>query len=1082
MPQNKYDYRLKGGKIMTLEGDEPPSDEDVESFARENKFELELNDSPDVPISSTKPIEVPPIKVDKPLNVERAGGQSNPTAERMYREDYKSKMGQEPLYGKKTDDWLKTNLSDAPSRLGKRISEWIDPSQDSSWNPRSLTSGMVESIGNLVSGMTSPREIAGNVLTAGTTGTLLKKGMGKLNTVAEKIAAPSSSIPVGNELEQAKEILRKYKMTHKGPNMAPGTEIEYAQAIDPTFKPASPDTDVLRIKELQDHAASLEPYAYTNEPSGVTDLQQQMMRRGKTPEIPQGNLSNIANDVAYGPQEKPYYKMVDGQMQQVERPVQQMDEMVSSSEPTVPIEEGPVDFEHPSQSSTEAEILPEPGPRQEAEILPEPSSYKAEIDPDQLDSDLRTAAQDKVVAASRHPEKTGMMTTAELAKISDGSIGPANPSLVEDIRQNGIRPINVKQKRSGNNTEGPMSVYGNNYGVSGEFVMDDSGRAMVAAARELGITDIPIKVVGRIPDSIPVESMGSYNQMYDKTTGKLNQPQLGNIAESVVQPQQQLPSSWNELTQQPKSKQILLNEEALAKRRAAYQATQPSPIQSIEPDIAKGGMEPPINEPPIPPQDPVPFSPFGENIPDAPAQGGTPFSPFNESVTGPSRPGTPFSQFPESGGPPNIPPETPPSIPPSNPDEVPRQLSQTTQQTTQFASMVRGPEKESILRKGLDASRSLLTTFDVSAPFRQGLGLVHKKAFWTSLDDMFKSYGSEKAYNAVQQSIIDHPSGYFKSGIDGGKSVAEKAGLSLTDLIKEPEELFRSRWADVIPGVKNSNRAYVAFLNKLRADTFANLMDDAKKAGKFNEKAGSPKFGVNVENNEVIQKQLAQFINNATGRGSLGVMEKNSKILSDIFFAPKLMASRIHTYTQVLNPKFYTQIDPMVRKEAIKSILAITGTGTMLGQVSKLIPGVEVNSDPSNSDFGKIKTGQTRMDPYGGYQQYAVGAYRMITGKSTSSVSGRITDLTAGRFGQRNRGDVFSDFFTNKLAPVPSFVWSWMQGREFDGTPFDAKKAILQRTVPIVLQDLHKLYEEDPKLLPLGIPSALGMGIQTYGR
>ena len=57
----------------------------------------------------------------------------------------------------------------------------------------------------------------------------------------------------------------------------------------------------------------------------------------------------------------------------------------------------------------------------------------------------------------------------------------------------------------------------------------------------------------------------------------------------------------------------------------------------------------------------------------------------------------------------------------------------------------------------------------------------------------------------------------------------------------------------------------------------------------------------------------------------------------------------------------------------------------------------------------------------------------------------------------------------------------------FDGTPFEAKKALLDRTVPIVIQDLQKLITEDPNLAPqikalLAAGAIGGAGVQTYGR
>jgi len=419
------------------------------------------------------------------------------------------------------------------------------------------------------------------------------------------------------------------------------------------------------------------------------------------------------------------------------------------------------------------------------------------------------------------------------------------------------------------------------------------------------------------------------------------------------------------------------------------------------------------------------------------------------------------------------------SNPPSQ-QEIPSQISKITKQVD-TAKMAPPEQKQSMLRNALDANRTLLTAYDLSAPGRQGLPLIGRKEYWTSIDDMFRAWGSEKAYNLIQDSIKEHPSGYFKEGRldletgnpkDAGKttpSYAQKVGLDLTDLVKNKEEVFRSKWAEKLPGVRPSNRAYTGFLNKLRSDTFANMVDLAKKQGK------------DPQTDLVLGKQIADFINNATGRGKLGPLEGAAKPLADVFFAPRLMASRVHTYTQVLNPKFYTTLDPSVRKEALKSLFAVAATGGLVGEIAKL-GGAQVSNDPTNSDFRKIKIGNTRIDPFGGFQQYPVAAIRLLSGKSTSSTSGRTTDLTAGKFGQQNRATVAENFLTNKLAPLPAFVFSWMKGKQFDGTPFDAKQALLKSTVPIVAQDLKELYDEDPSLFPLGILPILGVGMQTYGR
>ena len=278
--------------------------------------------------------------------------------------------------------------------------------------------------------------------------------------------------------------------------------------------------------------------------------------------------------------------------------------------------------------------------------------------------------------------------------------------------------------------------------------------------------------------------------------------------------------------------------------------------------------------------------------------------------------------------------------------------------------------------------------------------------------------------------------------------------------------------AEKLPGVARSQRAYVAFLNKARADVFKSLVDSAKKSG------------FDPEKDLELARKLANSINVSTGRGSFGKLEESAtamKALSEVFFAPKLMASRVQMYTRVLNPKLYSEANPIVRKEALRSLFGIVGTSGIVSGLAGLA-GAQVSKDPTSSDFMKIKIGNTRIDNMAGLQQYGVAAARLISGKSTSSTSGRTTNLAEPKFGQQTRADVMTNFFTNKLAPIPSFVWAWMNTREFDGEPFEVKKALLNRTVPIVAQDLYELAQDDPSMLPLGVLPMFGEGLQTYGR
>jgi len=427
------------------------------------------------------------------------------------------------------------------------------------------------------------------------------------------------------------------------------------------------------------------------------------------------------------------------------------------------------------------------------------------------------------------------------------------------------------------------------------------------------------------------------------------------------------------------------------------------------------------------------------------------------------------------------------------------------------------PKEESKIIEALNLPRAIMASWDMSAPLRQGLPLWHKKAFWTSLPAMVKAWGSEEAYEAIQNSIKMKP--LFRNEVSAaGKlmpSFAEKAGLKLTDLtnLSTREESIMSTWAEKLPGVTRSNRAYTAFLNKLRADTFEQLVKDGDV------------FGAHVRANMPRARALAEFVNYASGRGSLGRAEKAAVILNTGFFAPRLIASRL----KILNPWTYINpaTDSMARKESIKSLLALATAGNAAVQLAKA-GGLEVENDPASSDFGKVKIGNVRLDPWAGAQQYIVAANRILKpswatageeggmntgigpidlstglisspgGKFKSSISGSEYQL-GEKYGGSNRLTVAGRFLEGKANPLINFATGLARGKDLTGQPFNVPEQIVSRFVPIFVQDLKELLTENPNLIPgiheegmglenlsprnapFAIPSFFGMGMQHYG-
>ena len=372
--------------------------------------------------------------------------------------------------------------------------------------------------------------------------------------------------------------------------------------------------------------------------------------------------------------------------------------------------------------------------------------------------------------------------------------------------------------------------------------------------------------------------------------------------------------------------------------------------------------------------------------------------------------------------------------------------------------------------KGLqDLQRSLLTSYDFSGPGRQGKNFISYPEYWKAFPDMFKSWGSEALFEANHRAIMNHPN-FIRPQSGGqviGKSIAERAELSITDLLTRREEIFRSRIAEKIPGVRMSERAYVGFLNKLRGDMFNRMVKDS---------------GPDVLQNNIKLREIGHLINDFTGRGRLPeALEKHATLMNNIFFAPRLHAGKIRAWGRVFNPRFYATASPTVRKTALRSLLTSTGFGLLAGELFKLA-GADVDNDPRSSDFRKIRIGNTRVDPFGGDQQYAVVAARLLTGKSVSSTSDRTTDIYEPGFGEQSAGNIMADFLANRLAPIPSMAVNLMFNRSYGDEDFGIQSELVDKTVPIMVQDIMELAQEDPKLLPLAIPGMFGVGLQTYGR
>lgn len=371
-------------------------------------------------------------------------------------------------------------------------------------------------------------------------------------------------------------------------------------------------------------------------------------------------------------------------------------------------------------------------------------------------------------------------------------------------------------------------------------------------------------------------------------------------------------------------------------------------------------------------------------------------------------------------------------------------------------------------------TKTLVTIMDMSAPFRQGIVFSFSRPLMT-----VKAFG-EMFRQAFSQQNADMWLAHIKASPE--YPLMKSSGLYLSEpnakLTAREESYMVSNWAKKIPGygaiIKASERSYVAFLNKQRVDAFLSV------AEKFSD------LGIDPKTNPEEYKAWADYVNNATGRGSLGEFEQAAKGLSTIFFSPRLITSRFNI---LLNFKKYAEMPPAARKEALRSTLTFIGVGlTAVGLAA--MAGADVEDDPRSADFGKIRIGNTRIDPWGGFVQWVVLLSRLITNERKSTTTGKIEEL-GKRMGSDDRVDLLLNFFKQKLAPAPAMAVKYAESKVKDGkrtTRFgeeiDPVEDLKSAFIPLYLRDLDKLYEEhDPVLAStLGLMSFFGFGIQQYGQ
>jgi hypothetical protein len=357
------------------------------------------------------------------------------------------------------------------------------------------------------------------------------------------------------------------------------------------------------------------------------------------------------------------------------------------------------------------------------------------------------------------------------------------------------------------------------------------------------------------------------------------------------------------------------------------------------------------------------------------------------------------------------------------------------------------------IRGILNIPRSIVATFDVSAPFRHAWGSMSRGAFWKNYVKMYQYLGSQKAFDEKMAQIIGHPD--YKLLQDANVRISD-----LTGQLSKREDEFMSPLLDKIPLLKGSERSYVGFLNGLRADLFYNMVGSARLAGE------------NVEKGSPVLEDLGRVVNAFTGTADVGKFESASEIANAVNFSFRKTGGDI----TMMNPLTYIKGSKTARQEALRSMIGSLGISVGLLTGAKLA-GFGVETDPRSSDFGKIKIGDKRIDVTGGRASLLTLLARVITGQSKSTTTGVISTMGQGYKPQTRMGTILN-WERNKLSPTASAIVDMLVGTDFSGNKTTLQGEAYRLFTPMLIQDAIDLSNSNHGIDFMGTALSL-FGIPT---
>ena len=381
----------------------------------------------------------------------------------------------------------------------------------------------------------------------------------------------------------------------------------------------------------------------------------------------------------------------------------------------------------------------------------------------------------------------------------------------------------------------------------------------------------------------------------------------------------------------------------------------------------------------------------------------------------------------------------------------------------------------------INLPRSLFQTVaDFSGLLRQGGVFAASRPVRSAKNSpaFLRAAFSKKYFNEIQDSIRTHPN--YQQSQDAGLFIANTSSdISLR------EESSISRWIQKIPVIgwvpAASERSYVGGLNKLRFDTYNDMLNGWQKAG--------------VQVTDEMKRDAAKVINFSTGRGTLGVAEEAAPYLNAVFYSPRFLTSRVQLPLKEAGliykaGRYAIKGDPKTALAYVnlaRNTVSFVAAGMGILMLLKLRegPDLKVETDARSSDFGKIIYKNTRYDFWAGYQQIARYTWQTMVAESKSIPESK-TPNKVSKYNGMQQGIIPLRFIRSKLSPAAGFATDLKLGETIAGDEIAADKETVGRIAysnltPFFIQSLVDAANayDDPKAALYGLPSASGVGVNT---